>query len=106
LPPERATVDLRPPAESIRSHRRVPATFAVAVDACLEPNPAERQTVKDLAQALNELISPVVLRSDLYGLTLRDPAGEGEGGLPQGGLGVSIVSRERPTPVLRRQPSL
>lgn len=41
-------------AESIRSHRRVPAAFAVAVDACLEPDPAERPTVKDLTQTLNE----------------------------------------------------
>jgi serine/threonine protein kinase len=43
-------------AESIRSHRRVPAAFAVAVDACLEPDPAERPTVKDLTQTLNELV--------------------------------------------------
>ena len=42
-------------AESIRSHRRVPSAFAAAVDACLEPDPADRPTIKDLMQTLNEL---------------------------------------------------
>ena len=42
-------------AESIRSYRRVPAAFAAAVDACLEPDPARRPTVKDLTGVLNGL---------------------------------------------------
>ena len=42
-------------AEFIRSHRRVPSAFAAVVDACLEPDPAERPTVKDLMQILNQL---------------------------------------------------
>jgi serine/threonine protein kinase len=45
-------------AESIRSHRRVTPAFAAAVDACLEPVPAERPTVKDLMKILNELAQP------------------------------------------------
>ncbi|MDP8973491.1 MAG: serine/threonine protein kinase [Actinomycetota bacterium] len=45
-------------ADSIRSHRRVPRAFAAAVDACLEPDPAERPTVKDLMGTLNELDQP------------------------------------------------
>ena len=45
-------------AESIRSHRRVPSAFAAAVDACLEPDPAERPMVTDLMETLNELAQP------------------------------------------------
>lgn len=41
--------------ESVRSHRRVPAAFAMAVDACLEPDPAKRPTVEDLIEVLNKL---------------------------------------------------
>ncbi len=42
-------------AESIRSHRRVPAAFAAAVDACLEPHPDERPKVEGLMETLNKL---------------------------------------------------
>lgn len=43
-------------AEPVRSHRRVPAAFAAAVDSCLEPEPALRPTVGELAKTLNGLI--------------------------------------------------
>ena len=42
-------------AEPIRSHRRVPAAFAKAIDACLDPEPARRPTVEDLTGVLNKL---------------------------------------------------
>jgi serine/threonine protein kinase len=42
-------------AEPVRSYRRVPAAFAAAVDACLEPDPDKRPTVKNLMETLNEL---------------------------------------------------
>ena len=45
-------------ADSIRLHRRVSRAFAAAVDACLEPDPTERPTIKDLTQTLNELAQP------------------------------------------------
>jgi serine/threonine protein kinase len=36
----------------IRSHRRVPAGFAKLVEACLEPDPAQRPTVQELMKGL------------------------------------------------------
>jgi serine/threonine protein kinase len=41
-------------AVSIRSHRRVPAPFARAVDSCLEPDSARRPTIHELALMLRE----------------------------------------------------
>jgi len=43
-------------ADPVRSHRRVPATFATAVDSCLEPEPPQRPTVDELTEILNGLI--------------------------------------------------
>jgi serine/threonine protein kinase len=43
-------------ADPVRTHRRLPAAFANAVDACLEPDPARRPTVRELADALGALI--------------------------------------------------
>jgi serine/threonine protein kinase len=43
-------------ADPVRSHRRVPAAFATAVDSCLEPEPAHRPTVAELAEILSGLI--------------------------------------------------
>lgn len=43
-------------ADPIRSHRRIPAAFAKAIDACLEPDPARRPTLRDLTKSLNELV--------------------------------------------------
>ena len=43
-------------AEPIRrAHRRVPAAFADAVDACLEPDPARRPALQDLTRSLEAL---------------------------------------------------
>lgn len=42
-------------AEPFRVHRRVPAPFANAVDACLEPDPARRPTLEDLTRSLEAL---------------------------------------------------
>ncbi len=42
-------------AEPVRSHRRVPATFATMVDACLHPDPGRRPTVEGLTEVLNKL---------------------------------------------------
>lgn len=39
----------------IRSHRRVPAVFAVLVEGCMEPDPARRPTVKELMTGLSSL---------------------------------------------------
>jgi serine/threonine protein kinase len=39
-------------ADSVRSYRRVPATFATVVDRCLDPEPARRPTVDELAELL------------------------------------------------------
>lgn len=39
-------------ADPIRAHRRVPAALAAAVDACLEPDPAGRPAVLELAHEL------------------------------------------------------
>jgi hypothetical protein len=39
-------------APSVRSLRRLPASLASAVDACLEPDPAHRPSVAELAAAL------------------------------------------------------
>jgi serine/threonine protein kinase len=39
-------------ADPVRSYRRVPATFATAVDRCLDPEPARRPTVDELAELL------------------------------------------------------
>jgi serine/threonine protein kinase len=43
-------------AEPVRSYRRVPAAFNSLVGSCLEPDPARRPTVAELARALNELV--------------------------------------------------
>lgn len=43
-------------ADSVRVHRRVPRRFADIVDGCLEPEPARRPTVKELAEGLNALV--------------------------------------------------
>jgi serine/threonine protein kinase len=37
-------------AESIRKHRRLPADLAEAIDACLEPAPSERPSLRELAE--------------------------------------------------------
>ena len=42
-------------AEPVRAYRRVPASFANAVDACLEPDPARRPTLEELARSLEAL---------------------------------------------------
>ncbi|MBV9455301.1 MAG: serine/threonine protein kinase [Rubrobacter sp.] len=39
-------------ADPVRSHRRVPNTFATAVDRCLDSEPARRPTVDELAELL------------------------------------------------------
>ena len=43
-------------AEPVRSHRRVPAAFNDLVSNCLEPDPARRPTLGELADALNKLV--------------------------------------------------
>ena len=43
-------------AEPVRSYRRVPAAFNALVGSCLEPDPALRPTVGELADALNKLV--------------------------------------------------
>jgi serine/threonine protein kinase len=43
-------------AEPVRSYRRVPAAFNDLVGSCLEPEPARRPTVGNLADALNNLV--------------------------------------------------
>jgi hypothetical protein len=43
-------------AVSDRAHRRVPAAFAAAIDACLAPDPAARPTVRDLTLGLRTLL--------------------------------------------------
>jgi serine/threonine protein kinase len=53
--PERSE-QLERRADSIRVHRRVPRRFADVVDGCLEPDPAQRPTVDDLARSLTALI--------------------------------------------------
>ena len=40
-------------AEPVRSYRRVPAGFGTAVDRCLDPEPARRPTVEELAELLS-----------------------------------------------------
>jgi serine/threonine protein kinase len=42
-------------AEPVRAHRRVPAGFANAVDACLEPDPARRPTLEEITRNLQAL---------------------------------------------------
>jgi serine/threonine protein kinase len=42
-------------APSVRASRRLPGALAGAVDACLEPEPAGRPTLGDLAEVLEEL---------------------------------------------------
>lgn len=42
-------------AEHVRTYRRVPAAFANAVDACLEPDPARRPTLEELSKNLESL---------------------------------------------------
>jgi serine/threonine protein kinase len=39
-------------ADPVRSYRRVPATFATVVDRCLDPEPARRPEVDELAELL------------------------------------------------------
>jgi serine/threonine protein kinase len=41
-------------ADLVGAHRRLPRTLARAIDACLEPLPARRPGIKDLAQLLSE----------------------------------------------------
>ncbi len=43
-------------AEPVRAYRRVPAAFANAVDACLEPEPARRPTLAELTRNLKALV--------------------------------------------------
>jgi serine/threonine protein kinase len=43
-------------AEQVRSHRRLPAALANAIDACLEPAPARRPTVDDLLRIMAGLV--------------------------------------------------
>ncbi len=43
-------------AEPVRSYRRVPAAFNGLVGSCLEPEPARRPTLEELADALRELV--------------------------------------------------
>jgi serine/threonine protein kinase len=43
-------------ADSVRAHRRVPTTFATAVDRCLDPDSSRRPTVDELTELLNDLI--------------------------------------------------
>jgi serine/threonine protein kinase len=43
-------------AEPVRSYRRVPATFNDLVGSCLEPDPARRPTLGELADAMNKLV--------------------------------------------------
>ena len=42
-------------AEPVRTHRRAPAAFANAIDACLEPDPARRPTLEELTRNLQAL---------------------------------------------------
>jgi serine/threonine protein kinase len=44
-------------AVSIRTHRRVPALLARAIDSCLEPDAQQRPGVDELADMLNRLLS-------------------------------------------------
>jgi eukaryotic-like serine/threonine-protein kinase len=46
------------PAPSVTETRRVPRTFAAVLDACLAPAPADRPSVPELADELDELIGP------------------------------------------------
>ena len=48
-------VQLERQADPIRSHRRLPAALASAIDACLEPEPARRPTVDGLMKSLTAL---------------------------------------------------
>jgi serine/threonine protein kinase len=43
-------------AEPVRSHRRVPAAFNALISSCLDPDPARRPTLGELADALNKLV--------------------------------------------------
>ncbi len=43
---------LRRRADAVRVHRRLPGALAAAVDACLEPEPAERPSVRALARIM------------------------------------------------------
>ena len=43
-------------AESVRTHRRVPKPLADTIDACLEPDPAQRPTVDGLSRRLNAVL--------------------------------------------------
>lgn len=48
-------VQLERRADPIRTHRRLPAALASAIDACLEPEPARRPTVDGLMKSLTAL---------------------------------------------------
>ena len=48
-------IQLERRADPIRTHRRLPAAFASAVDACLDPDPALRPTVDGLMKTLTSL---------------------------------------------------
>jgi serine/threonine protein kinase len=43
-------------AEPVRLYRRVPTAFNDLVGGCLEPEPARRPTVAELANVLNDLV--------------------------------------------------
>lgn len=48
-------VQLERRADPVRTHRRLPAALASAIDACLEPEPARRPTVDGLMKSLTAL---------------------------------------------------
>jgi hypothetical protein len=52
-------VQLRKHAAPVRSLRRMPAAFASTIDACLEPDPADRPTVADIEAILEPLAGNV-----------------------------------------------
>jgi eukaryotic-like serine/threonine-protein kinase len=49
-------VQLEVRAPGVRSRRRLPHALAAAIDGCLEPDPAARPTVGDLAAAFDEVL--------------------------------------------------
>ena len=55
----RPDVQLRKHAAPVRSLRRMPAAFAATIDACLEPDPADRPTVADIEAILEPLAANV-----------------------------------------------
>ncbi len=45
-------------AGPVRAHRRLPAPIAAAIDRCLDPDPAWRPTVVELAHLLEGVLPP------------------------------------------------